>query len=82
MPRPAPGKATMKTLRQAQSATSQRKLASTGMSASADKTSCGAISGSCFRSCSPIRSRCPGPAAQLSSGHDGRWTAVCRRAVS
>ena len=36
------------------------------------------ISVSCFEHCSPVRTRCPGPAARLSA-HDGRWTPICRR---
>jgi hypothetical protein len=39
--------------------------------------------GTCFENCSPIRTRCPGPAAQMSLDRDGpRWMPVCRRAVS
>lgn len=33
----------------------------------------------CFENCSPLRTRCPGPAAQLSCAGDGCWTPVCRR---
>jgi hypothetical protein len=40
------------------------------------------LSGTCFEHCSPIRTRCPGPAAQMSVNDDGRWMPVCRRAVS
>jgi hypothetical protein len=40
------------------------------------------LSGTCFEHCSPIRTRCPGPAAQMSVNEDGRWMPVCRRAVS
>ncbi|MET0698730.1 MAG: hypothetical protein ABWY93_03615 [Mycobacterium sp.] len=38
-------------------------------------------SGTCFEHCSPIRTRCPGPAAQMSSDAEGRWMPVCRRPV-
>jgi hypothetical protein len=34
---------------------------------------------SCFEHCSLIRTRCPGPAAQMSVHGDGRWTPICRR---
>jgi hypothetical protein len=40
------------------------------------------FSGTCFEHCSPIRTRCPGPAAQLSVHNDGQWIPVCRRAVT
>lgn len=40
------------------------------------------LSGTCFEYCSPIRTRCPGPAAQMSVNDDGGWMPVCRRAVS
>lgn len=35
-------------------------------------------SGSCFEHCSPIRSGCPGPAAQMST-LEARWVPICRR---
>ena len=36
-------------------------------------------SDTCFDHCSPIRTRCPGPAARLSVTGEGRWTPICRR---
>jgi hypothetical protein len=41
-----------------------------------------ADSGTCFEHCSPIRTRCPGPAAQMSLQEEGRWMPICRRAAS
>lgn len=36
---------------------------------------------SCFEQCRPLRTHCPGPAAQASHGHAGRWMPVCRRVI-
>jgi hypothetical protein len=40
------------------------------------------FSETCFEHCSPIRTRCPGPAAALSLHKDGHWLPICRRALS
>lgn len=46
-----------------------------------DEPGARATSETCFYTCSPIRSRCPGPAAQWSPIREGRWTAMCRNGV-
>lgn len=33
---------------------------------------------SCFEDCSPLRTRCPGPAPTISRNNDGRWPPICR----
>jgi hypothetical protein len=35
----------------------------------------------CFENCSPLRTRCPGPAVTISGDKDGRWLPICRPAA-
>ncbi|MFN3008035.1 hypothetical protein [Mycolicibacterium wolinskyi] len=48
------------------------------MTRQAVTTATAAVTATCFENCSPLRTRCPGPAARLSCDEDGCWTAVCR----
>jgi hypothetical protein len=82
MPPPSPGTATIDANRQA-SATGLRHEPGNAGRLSADEIAGPAeFSGTCFEHCSPIRTRCPGPGAQMSSDRGGpRWLPICRRAV-
>jgi hypothetical protein len=61
---------------------SMHTQASSGLGAPDEFEASGEFSETCFEHCSPIRTRCPGPAAQMSVNNDGHWMPICRRALS
>ena len=61
---------------------SMHTQASSGLGAPDEFEGSGEFPETCFEHCSPIRTRCPGPAAQMSVNNDGHWMPICRRNVS
>jgi hypothetical protein len=82
MPQPSPGTAVMDADHQALPVGAQHRPGDIGRRSVDEFAGPAEFSGTCFEHCSPIRTRCPGPAAQMSVQEDGRWMPVCRRAVS
>jgi hypothetical protein len=82
MPRPSLGTAIIDGVREAAPIGSQHEPGNTGPVPADGFVGPAEVSGTCFEHCSPIRTRCAGPAAQMSVNKDGRWLPVCRRAVS
>jgi hypothetical protein len=83
MPQPSLGTAIIDADRQASPVGAQHGPGDIGRLSADEFAGPAEVSGTCFEHCSPIRTRCPGPAAQMSSDRDGpRWMPVCRRAVS
>lgn len=81
MSRPILAQDRMKTVRSLPSPTAHHKTVGCGLFVTDEIAGLDGTSETCFQNCSPIRTCCPGPAAQMSSNIDGCWTAVCRRAV-
>lgn len=81
MRRPNPRTATIGTIGPTPSVGSKHKPEHIRLVAAGEFAGPSATLGTCFEQCSPIRTRCPGPAAQMSVNNHGRWMPVCRRAV-
>jgi hypothetical protein len=82
MSRPNPGTAAKDGVHPAASIGLEHKSTNTRLLPADQFARSAEISGTCFEHRSPIRTRCPGPAAQMSVQENDRWMPVCRRAVS